>query len=80
MLKIIVCCKPVPRGIKNVRLVESRGIVECESNSFLMNECDEYALDAALLWKKELDAELTVLTVGDSEPGYSLYRPGQRGG
>lgn len=73
MLKIVVCCKPVPRGIKNVRLVEKKGVVECDSNSFLMNECDEYALDAALVWKKELGAEVTVLTVGGIRSQDILY-------
>ncbi len=73
MLKIVVCCKPVPRGIRNARLVGSGGIVECESNSFLMNECDEYALDAALLWKKGLGAELTVMTMGGIRSQDILY-------
>lgn len=73
MLKVIVCCKPVPRGIRTVRLAENKGAVECESNSFLMNECDEYALDAALVWKKELGAEVTVATMGGIRSQDILY-------
>jgi electron transfer flavoprotein beta subunit len=64
MLKVIVCCKAVPQGIRNVKLVESRGAVEYEMSACPMNECDEYALEAALLWKKEVGAEVTVLSVG----------------
>lgn len=63
-MNVLVCCKPVPRGIRSVKLLESKGTVECEGVSFLMNECDEYALEAALLWKRRLGAEVTVLTVG----------------
>jgi len=48
--------------------VESKGAVACDSNSFLMNECDEYALEAALLWKKERRAEVTAATLGASAP------------
>jgi len=38
-----------------------------------MNECDEYALDAALVWKKGLGAELTALTVGGIRSQDILY-------
>jgi electron transfer flavoprotein beta subunit len=38
-----------------------------------MNECDEYALDAALLWKKALGAELTAMTVGGIRSQDILY-------
>jgi electron transfer flavoprotein beta subunit len=72
-MKVLVCCKAVPKGIKKVKLVEAKGTVECESVSFLMNECDEYALDAALVWKKEQGAEVTVLTVGGIRNQDILY-------
>jgi electron transfer flavoprotein beta subunit len=72
-MKVVVCCKAVPKGIKKVKLVESKGAVECESFSFLMNECDEYALDAALVWKKEHGADVTVLTMGGIRSQDILY-------
>ena len=73
MLKILVCCKPVPKGIRNVKWLEKKGALECESNSFLMNEGDEYALDAALVWKRRGEAEVTVLTVGGIRSQDILY-------
>ena len=72
-MKIIVFCKPVPKGVRNVRLVEGKGAVACDSNSFLMNECDEYALEAALLWKKERGAEVTAATMGGIRSQDALY-------
>lgn len=69
----MVCLKPVPRGIKKVRLDPEKGVVKCESSSFLMNECDEFALDAALLWRKEQEAEVTALTVGGIRSQDVLY-------
>lgn len=72
-MKVVVCCKAVPRGIKKVKLVENKGTVECESFSFLMNECDEYALEGALVWKKELGAEVTALTMGGIRSQDILY-------
>lgn len=72
-MKVLVCCKAVPKGIKKIKLVEAKGTVECESFSFLMNECDEYALDAALVWKKEQGAEVTVLTIGGIRSQDILY-------
>jgi electron transfer flavoprotein beta subunit len=72
-MKVAVCCKAVPKGIKKVKLVETRGLLDCESNSILMNECDEYALDAALLWKKEHGADITVITMGGIRTQDVLY-------
>jgi electron transfer flavoprotein beta subunit len=72
-MKVAVCCKAVPKGIKKVKLVETKGTLDCESNSFLMNECDEYALDAALVWKKEHGADITVLTMGGIRSQDILY-------
>ena len=63
-MKVAVCCKAVPDSVKKVKLDGTKGTVECESFSLVMNECDGYALDAALVWKKEQDAEVTVLTMG----------------
>jgi electron transfer flavoprotein beta subunit len=72
-MKVLVCCKAVPEGIKKVKLDEKRGTVVCESYSLLMNEGDEYALDAALVWKKEQDADVTVLTMGSIRTQDILY-------
>jgi electron transfer flavoprotein beta subunit len=73
IMKVAVCCKAVPESIKKVKLNENKGTVECESSSLLMNECDEYALDAALIWKKEQGADVTVLTMGSIRSQDILY-------
>lgn len=72
-MKVVVCCKAVARGLKKVKLVESKGTVEWESLSFVMNECDEYALDGALVWKKERGVDVTVLTMGGIRSQDILY-------
>ena len=78
-MKVAVCCKAVPESIKKVKLDENKGTVECESFSLLMNECDEYALDAALMWKKEQGAGCHSAYDGEySESGYPLHGLGQR--
>jgi electron transfer flavoprotein beta subunit len=72
-MRVVVCCKAVPGGVNKVTLDESKGTVEYESFSLLMNECDEYALDAALVWKKEQGADVTVLTMGSIRSQDILY-------
>ena len=72
-MKVAVCCKAVPEAIKKMKLDEGKGTVEYESFSLLMNECDEYALDAALVWKKEQGADVTVLTMGSIRTQDVLY-------
>lgn len=72
-MKAVVCCKGVPKGIKEVKLLENKGTVECKSFSFQMNECDEYALDAALVWKKEVGMDVTALTMGGIRSQDVLY-------
>lgn len=78
-MNVLVCCKGISKGIRKIKLVEDKGTVECENTSFPMNECDEYALDAALVWKKDLGVNVTALTMGgSSESGYPLSGHGQR--
>ena len=72
-MKVAVCCKAVPESIKKVKLNENKGTVECESSSLLINECDEYALDAALMWKKEQGVDVTALTMGSIRSQDILY-------
>lgn len=63
-IKIVVCCKAVPEGIPNIRLVETESRVDYESYSLVMNESDECALEEALALKGEFGGEVIVLTMG----------------
>ena len=47
-MDIIVCAKAIPGFIQNPRVSESRDRVEYEPGSIVINESDDYALEAAV--------------------------------
>jgi electron transfer flavoprotein beta subunit len=63
-MRVVVCCKAVPKGTSNIKLNEAEGKIEYESDSLVMDESDACALEEALVLKKELGWEITVITVG----------------
>lgn len=61
-MKIIVCIKQVPDSA--AKMVAEGGKVSWGDAPLVMNPWDEYAVEAALLQKEALDADVTVLSVG----------------
>ncbi|HEX7973854.1 MAG TPA: electron transfer flavoprotein subunit beta/FixA family protein [Anaerolineales bacterium] len=61
-MKIIVCIKQVPDSA--AKMTAEGGKVSWGDAPLVMNPWDEYAVEAALLQKEALDADVTVLSVG----------------
>jgi electron transfer flavoprotein beta subunit len=63
-LNIVVCLKSVPGIITNVAISEGGARLQPTVRSYYMNETDEYALDEALVLRKEIGGDVTAITVG----------------
>lgn len=72
-MNTIVCIKSVPGIITNVSISEAGDRVEPVVRSLYMNETDEYALEEALVLRKENGGEVTAITVGPSSSEKMLY-------
>ena len=72
-MHIVVCCKAVPFAPRKFSIDEDHSGIVCESSSLVLNESDEYALDAALLLKKRTAATVSVVTVGGLASQEILY-------
>ncbi len=73
-MRIIVCCKAVPKGVSNIRLKEAGGRIDFESDSRAMNDSDACALEEALVLKKESGGEITVVTTGSLKSQEMLHQ------
>ncbi len=62
-MNIIVCIKQVP-GTTHVDIDPETGVLKRDGMSAKMNPYDLYALEAALLLKSQLNAHITVLSMG----------------
>lgn len=63
-MKIAVCLKAVAGQAIDVHPAANGRGIEFDGRYFSMNESDEYALEEALVLKKELGGEVTVVTLG----------------
>ncbi|MBO7146147.1 MAG: electron transfer flavoprotein subunit beta/FixA family protein [Lentisphaeria bacterium] len=62
-MKIAVCIKQVP-GTSQVEIDPVTGVLKRDGVESKMNPYDLYALETALRFKQEYDAEITVITMG----------------
>jgi electron transfer flavoprotein beta subunit len=72
-MKIVVCIKAVPVLIGYPQIAETRDRFNFKASNNIMNETDEYALEAALALKKELGGEIVVITAGSLQSQQVLY-------
>jgi len=72
-VKIVVCIKAVPVPIGYPQVAESRDRLDFKARSPIMNETDEYALEEALVLKRESGAEVSIITVGPLQSQQVLY-------
>ncbi|MFQ5849652.1 MAG: electron transfer flavoprotein subunit beta/FixA family protein [Candidatus Binatia bacterium] len=63
-MKIVVCCKAVPGVVTDVKLEPDGKAVQYQGQFLAMNECDENALEEAIVLKRAHGGEVTVLTMG----------------
>ena len=61
-MKIIVCVKHVPDTAANIKVVGDNGFDE--SVKFVMNPCDEYAVEEAVRTVQKNGGEVVVVSVG----------------
>jgi len=63
-MKIIVCTKAVPGFIKNPAVPESQDRVTYDAGSIVVNESDDYAIEAGVKLAKKTKGKTTILTAG----------------
>ncbi len=63
-MKIITCMKPVPDPASRLLVNESKSWIKDSDLSFVVNEADSYALEAALVIKEKHGGEVVALSVG----------------
>jgi electron transfer flavoprotein beta subunit len=63
-MNIIVCTKAVPGFISNPSLPETHDRVDYEAGSIVLNESDDYALEAGIKLAKKSGGKAVVLTCG----------------
>lgn len=73
MMRVIVCCKGIPKDPANVGLTEDRRGLRFEAPALIINESDEYAIDEAVLLKKKIGARVTAVALGPLASQEVLY-------
>lgn len=63
-MKIVVCCKAVPGVVTDAQIAPDGKAVDYHGEFLTMNECDESALEEAVVLKRAHGGEVTVLTMG----------------
>lgn len=74
MRKIVVCLKAVPEYVDKVSLVKGENKVKYESSGLFINESDEYALEQAVVLKKQYGSEISLITIGTLSSQNILYQ------
>jgi electron transfer flavoprotein beta subunit len=72
-MNIVVCCKSVPGLVTNPKVGADGKSLEYQSQLLAINECDEYALEEALVLKKAHGGQITVLSMGGIKSQDVLY-------
>ena len=78
-MNIVVCIKAVPSRANNPVIADAGQRIQVDSPQWMFNESDEYALEEALLLKKNLRATVTAITVGPMHAQDVLYASVARG-
>lgn len=78
-MEIVVCVKAVCASPVKFTLSAARDRVDPGNRTLTLNEVDEYALDAALVLKKQLGGSVTALTVGPLAAQDILYTSRAKG-
>jgi electron transfer flavoprotein beta subunit len=63
-MKVLVCCKAVPVTVTRVKVATNGERINYEGQRLCLNESDDYAVEEAMALKRELGAEVTVVTMG----------------
>ena len=72
-LKIVVCAKGVPADATDIRVAEGGKRLTYRAYQLNMNESDEYALEQAVVLKKQHGGYITMVTAGASDSDRVSY-------
>lgn len=78
-MKIAVCCKGVPGAVTDVAVEASGGALRFRSQFQSMNECDEYAMEEAIVLKRLYGGEIVALTMGGISTQEILFTAAAKG-
>jgi len=72
-MNIVVCCKSVPGLVTNLDVSTDGKSLQYQGQLLAINECDEYALEEALVLKKAHGGQITALSMGGIKSQDVLY-------
>lgn len=72
-MNIVVCCKSVPGLVTDLKIGDDAKSLNYQGQLLAINECDEYALEEALVLKKAHGGTITVLSMGSIKSQDVLY-------
>lgn len=78
-LAIIVCVRAVPASVANLRIAEKQDRIEFDAGSIILDEADEYAIEQAVILKRQLGAQITAVSLGPLHTQVALQRALARG-
>jgi electron transfer flavoprotein beta subunit len=79
-MNIIVCVKHVPETAEEEIVIANGGkTIQTDDLVFDINECDDYAIEEAVLLKEKFGGEITVVTVGSEDADKTLRKCLARG-
>jgi electron transfer flavoprotein beta subunit len=72
-MNIVVCCKSVPGLVTDLKVALDSKSLQYQSQLLAINECDEYALEEALVLKKAHGGQITAISMGSIKSQDVLY-------
>ncbi len=72
-MNIVVCCKSVPGFVTDLKVGADSKSLQYQSQLLAINECDEYALEEALVLKKAHGGQITAISMGSIKSQDVLY-------
>jgi electron transfer flavoprotein beta subunit len=72
-MNIVVCCKSVPGFVTDLKIGADNKSLQYQSQLLAINECDEYALEEALVLKKAHGGQITAISMGSIKSQDVLY-------
>lgn len=72
-MNIVVCCKSVPGLVTDLKIGDDGKSLNYQGQLLAINECDEYALEEALVLKKAHGGTITAISMGSIKSQDVLY-------
>ena len=72
-MNIVVCCKSVPGLVTDLKIGDDAKSLSYQGQLLAINECDEYALEEALVLKKAHGGQITAISMGSIKSQDVLY-------